>query len=97
VARHKLVDHWRQSGREQRALAQSDPGDEAVTMADPLRTLRIPLILTEPRWEFALALRRLEYSTGQFTSAAATARYLPSGTPPRDWQTYPSDLRTGRR
>jgi RNA polymerase sigma-70 factor, ECF subfamily len=30
VARHKLVDHWRQAGREQRALAASDLGDEAV-------------------------------------------------------------------
>ena len=30
VARHKLVDHWRRAGREQRALATSDLGDEAV-------------------------------------------------------------------
>jgi RNA polymerase sigma-70 factor, ECF subfamily len=30
VARHKLVDHWRRAGREQRALAASDLSDEAV-------------------------------------------------------------------
>jgi RNA polymerase sigma-70 factor (ECF subfamily) len=30
VARHKLVDHWRQAGREQRALAAGAPGDAAV-------------------------------------------------------------------
>ena len=30
VARHKLVDHWRRAGREQRALTAGDLGDEAV-------------------------------------------------------------------
>jgi RNA polymerase sigma-70 factor (ECF subfamily) len=30
VARHKLVDHWRRAGREQRALAGSNLGDEAA-------------------------------------------------------------------
>ncbi|HUB42970.1 MAG TPA: RNA polymerase sigma factor [Streptosporangiaceae bacterium] len=30
VARHKLVDHWRKVGREQRALAASDHGNETV-------------------------------------------------------------------
>jgi RNA polymerase sigma-70 factor, ECF subfamily len=30
VARHKLVDHWRQVGREQRALTGSDLAGEAV-------------------------------------------------------------------
>ncbi len=30
VARHKLVDHWRQAGREQRALAASDLTEEAI-------------------------------------------------------------------
>jgi RNA polymerase sigma-70 factor (ECF subfamily) len=30
VARHKLVDHWRELGREQRALTRSDLGDHAV-------------------------------------------------------------------
>jgi RNA polymerase sigma-70 factor, ECF subfamily len=30
VARHKLIDHWRQVGREQRALTESGRGDEAV-------------------------------------------------------------------
>jgi len=30
VARHKLVDHWRQARREERALAGSDLGDEPV-------------------------------------------------------------------
>jgi RNA polymerase sigma-70 factor (ECF subfamily) len=30
VARHKLVDHWRQVGREKRALSASDPGNETV-------------------------------------------------------------------
>jgi Zinc-binding dehydrogenase/Sigma-70 region 2 len=30
VARHKLVDHWCELGREQRALTRSDLGDEAV-------------------------------------------------------------------
>ncbi len=30
VARHKLLDHWRQAGREQRALAASDLADKAI-------------------------------------------------------------------
>jgi RNA polymerase sigma-70 factor (ECF subfamily) len=30
VARHKLVDHWRQVGREKRALTASEPGNETV-------------------------------------------------------------------
>ena len=30
VARHKLVDHWRRAGREQRALTAGDLGAEAV-------------------------------------------------------------------
>lgn len=30
VARHKLVDHWRKAGREQRALVASELGDAAV-------------------------------------------------------------------
>jgi RNA polymerase sigma-70 factor, ECF subfamily len=30
VARHKLVDHWRQAGREQHALRASSAGDETV-------------------------------------------------------------------
>jgi RNA polymerase sigma-70 factor, ECF subfamily len=30
VARHKLVDHWRRVGREQRALTASDAGNQTV-------------------------------------------------------------------
>src|SRR5947209_6615274 len=30
VARHKLVDHWRRQGREQRSLVAAEPADHAV-------------------------------------------------------------------
>jgi catechol 2,3-dioxygenase-like lactoylglutathione lyase family enzyme len=46
-------------------------------MADPLRALKLPVVPVEPREEFGAALlRRLQHRTGQFTPAAATARYF---------------------
>lgn len=46
-------------------------------MADPLRALKLPVVPVEPREEFGAALlRRLTHRTGQFTPAAATARYF---------------------
>lgn len=46
-------------------------------MPDRLRALGLPVVPVEPREEFAAALlRRLERRTGQFTPAAATARYF---------------------
>jgi RNA polymerase sigma-70 factor, ECF subfamily len=63
VARHKLVDHWRQVGREKRALTASDRGNETVD--DP--------------WDEVLdasaAYSALAHLPGQ-QRAALTLRYL---------------------
>jgi RNA polymerase sigma-70 factor, ECF subfamily len=63
VARHKLVDHWRRQGREERGLGALDPGPPDEDPWDErLDALRARTILEEmaPHHRAALTLRYLD-------------------------------------
>lgn len=63
TARHKLVDHWRRSGRNQQLLEELWEGTEPqVDSNDPVDALRVRDVLTRllPHHRAALTLRYLD-------------------------------------